>query len=400
MSDRNTAPKLICFATVCEFFGLGWSVTILPMSKPVNPLLISLLTAQVSTLAAITHASVEIAELPSGEAKAVWNRIVPAGTFKARDGRGPFHAGGKAEMEAILARTLKYAGGTELMIDYDHQSFLSAVKGVGGTAKAAGWIKQLEVREDGIWGLIEWTLAAAEAIKASEYRYLSPSFSNDKAGNIHTIFNAGLLNMPAMDLVAVAAGVDTATLTEPDMKTIAKALGLEETASEDAILAAINALTTDRSRIVTTAGLKPEASTDELVTTLAALKTASTLTPDPAKFVPIEQVTALQAEVTTLKAEILGDKADVAVDKAIEDGKLLPALRDWGLNLFKADQSQFTAYIDKAPSLTATQLGSKKVDTTKSDELTAADERVIQLMGVSREDFIKSRKAELEKAAA
>lgn len=363
------------------------------MSKPVNPLRISLLTAQVTTLAASTHASVVLAALPEGESKGAWNKLVPAGTFTARDGRGPFHAGGRSEMEAILARTLKYAGGTELMIDYDHQSFLSAVKGVGGRAPAAGWIKELEVREDGIWGLIEWTLAASEAIKAGEYRYLSPSFSNDKAGNIHTIFNAGLLNMPATDLVAIAAGVDHSTLTEPDMKNIAKALGLEETASEDAILAAINKLTTDRSRVVTTAGLKPEATTDELVTTLSAALAAKT--PDPAKFVPIEQVTALQTEVTNLKAEIVGDKATTAVDKAIEDGKLLPALRDWGLQLFKSDHAQFTAFIDKAPSLTTTQLGSKKTTaSTDADGLTEADERVIQLMGVSREDFIKSRKAE------
>lgn len=371
------------------------------MNQSVNPLLLTLLTAEVATLAAVTHASVEIASLPDGEGKAVWNKLVPAGTFRARDGRGPFHAGGKPEMEAILARTLKYAGDTELMIDYDHQSFLSAVKGVGGTARAAGWIKKLEVREDGIWGLIEWTALAARAIKRNEYRYLSPSFSNDKAGNIHTIFNAGLLNMPAMDLVAVAAGVDLSTSTEPDMKNIAKALGLEETASEDAILAAVNKLNADRSRVVTTAGLKPEATTEELVTTLAALKTASATaaTPDPTKFVPIDQVTALQTEFTTLKADILGGKAEAAVDEAIEKGKLLPALRDWGLQLFKSSQEQFTAFIDKAPSLTTTQLGSKKVDTANSDGLTEADEMAITMMGLDRAEFIKTRKAELGEAA-
>lgn len=391
------AGEAMCFATVCEFLDAGWSVTILLMSKSVNPLLITLLTAQVATPAAITHASVEIASLPAGQDKAVWNKLVPAGTFKARDGRGPFHAGGKSEMEAVLARTKKYAGGTELMIDYDHQSFLSAVKGVGGRAPAAGWIKELEVREDGIWGLIEWTALAARSIKRGEYRYLSPSFSNDKAGNIHTIFNAGLLNMPAMDLVAIAAGADLSTPTEPDMKNLAKALGLPEDADEKTILAAITALSADRSRILTTAGLKPEATIDELVITLAALKT-STAAFDPTKFVPIDQVTALQTEVTSLKAELVGDKATAAVDKAIEDGKLLPALRDWGLNLFKADQTQFTAFVDKAPSLTTTQLGNKKVDPANDDALSEADEKTITMMGLDRAAFIATRKAELAAA--
>lgn len=365
------------------------------MSKPVNPLRLTLLTAQVAAPAAITHASVEIVSLPTGEAKAVWNKLVPAGTFTARDGRGPFHAGGKSEMEAILARTKKYAAGTELMIDYDHQSFLSAVKGVGGTAKAAGWIKELEVREDGIWGLIEWTGLAARSIRRGEYRYLSPSFSNDKAGNIHTIFNAGLLNMPAMDLVAIAAGADLSTPTEPDMKNIAKALGLEDSASEDVILAAVNKLTADRNLVVTTAGLKPEATTDELVTTLAAFKTASAATtPDPTKFVPIEQVTLLQTEVKDLKASITGDKAEAEVAKAIEDGKLTPALKDWGIDLFKADPTKFATFIGNAPVLTTTQLGAKKVDPANDDVLTEADEKTITMLGLDRAKFIETRKAE------
>lgn len=364
------------------------------MSKSVNPLRITLLAAQVTTLAAITHASVVLAALPEGESKGAWNKLVPAGTFTARDGRGPFNAGGKSEMEAILARTLKYAGGTELMIDYDHQSFLSAVKGVGGRAPAAGWIKELEVREDGIWGLIEWTARAAREIKRGEYRYLSPGFSNDKAGNIHTIFNAGLLNMPAMDLVAVAAGADHSNLLETDMKNIAKALGLEEGASEEAILAAINKLNTDRSRVVTTAGLKPEATTDELVTTLSALKTSTAATPDPTKFVPIEQVTLLQTEVKDLKASITGDKAEAEVTKAIEDGKLTPALKDWGISLFKANPDQFATFIGNAPVLTTTQLGAKKPDPANDDGLTDADELAITMMGLDRAEFIKTRKAE------
>lgn len=376
---------------MCEFFDAGWSVTILPMSKPVNPSRITLLTAQVTTTTAVTHASVEIASLPAGEAKAVWNKLVPAGDFTARDGRGPFRAGGKAEMEAILVRTRKYAGSTELMIDYDHQSFLSAVKGVGGRAPAAGWIKELEVREDGIWGLVEWTALAARAIKRGEYRYLSPSFSNDKAGNIHTIFNAGLLNMPAMDLVAIAAGADISNITEPDMKTIATALGLEDTASEDTILAAINTLNLDRTRVVTTAGLKPEATTDELVTTLAAFKTASATTPDPTKFVPIEQVTLLQNEVKELTTE----KAKAEVASAIASGKVAPALEAWAVDLFTMDRAKFDTFIGNAPVVTSTQLGSKKVEGANDDGLTEADERTITMMGLDRAKFIEIRKAEL-----
>lgn len=349
------------------------------MSKPVNPLI-------------ITHAAAELAALPEAGSAGSWNRLVPAGTFKARDGRGPFMAGGKAEMQAIVDRTIKYAGSTDLMIDYDHQSVLSAVKGVGGRAPAAGWVKQLEVREDGIWGLIEWTRPAALAIKRGEYRYLSPTFGNDKAGNIQTLFNAALLNMPAMDLVAVAAGLDPSNPMENDVKNIAKALGLEETASETAILAAINALAAERARVVTTAGVKPDATSDELVTALAAKIGGGK--PDPAQFVPVEQVTALQTALTTLQADIMDGKAATAVDDAIAKGKLLPSLRDWGLTLFKADAGQFSAFVDKAPSLTVTQLGNKRVTAGSEDGLSEADELAITMMGLDRAEFIKTRNAE------
>jgi phage I-like protein len=179
---------------------------------------------------------------------------------------------------------------------------------------------------------------------------------------------------------------------ENDVKNIAKALGLEETASETAILAAIDAQAAERARVVTTAGVKPEATSDELVTALAA-KIGSGQ-PDPAQFVPVEQVTALQTALTTLQAEITDGKAATAVDDAIAKGKLLPSLRDWGLTLFKADAGQFSAFVDKAPSLTVTQLGNKRVAAGSEDGLSEADELAITMMGLDRAEFIKTRNAE------
>ena len=46
---------------------------------------------------------------------------------------------------------------------------------------AAGWFKGLELRENGdeLWGEVEWTPKAAEAIRNKEYRFVSPSFVKD-----------------------------------------------------------------------------------------------------------------------------------------------------------------------------------------------------------------------------
>ncbi len=56
----------------------------------------------------------------------------------------------------------------------------SAVPGVGGTAPAAGWIKRLEARPDGIWAAVAWTEAAQARIRAGEYRYITPSTSTTR----------------------------------------------------------------------------------------------------------------------------------------------------------------------------------------------------------------------------
>lgn len=58
----------------------------------------------------------------------------------------------------------------DIVIDYEHQS-LSKDK-----APAAGWIKELYVKDKKLYAKAEWTKAAKEHIKAKEYRYLSPVF--------------------------------------------------------------------------------------------------------------------------------------------------------------------------------------------------------------------------------
>lgn len=179
-----------------------------------------------------------------------WIKLLPAGTFSTRDGRGPFHAGEKAGMTAILQRTKDYLGGTEMMIDYDHQSVFGAVKGVGGTAKAAGWVKDFEVRDDGIYGRVEWTAAAKSAIEAGEYRYISPTFAPDKkTRQVSLLFSAALLNTPAMDLSAVAAHAEFSLTKGSDMDELLEALGLAEDATLADAVSAIEALIAAQSAI-------------------------------------------------------------------------------------------------------------------------------------------------------
>ena len=95
---------------------------------------------------------------------------------------------------------------TELPVDYDHLSMDPKKPGDG---VAAGWFKDLQLREDGdeLWGLVSWTPKATDAIKNGEYRFVSPSFVKDhthkdgsKIGT--TLLAAAITNHPFLDSMA------------------------------------------------------------------------------------------------------------------------------------------------------------------------------------------------------
>ena len=201
-------------------------------------------------------------ELPA--AAGGWQRILPAGQFSARDGRGPFVLGDRANMEAIVAATSAYHGETDIVVDYDHQALAVMEPKSGKTAKAAGWVKGVEVRDDGIWADIEWTAAAAEAIRNKEYRYLSPVVPHDAKGNVKMILGVSLTNVPAFHIEAFSAAHPfSQTDRTKTMDKILAALGLAKDSGEDAALSALNALLTANTALATALGLGKDGLTQE-----------------------------------------------------------------------------------------------------------------------------------------
>ncbi|MHB2265818.1 phage protease [Aliihoeflea sp. PC F10.4] len=349
-----------------------------------------------TTVAALAASLVPLsADIAAGGA---WVQLCPAGTFRARDGRGPFDAGHAEALQAIVDRTLQIAGTTELVVDYDHQSVFGAKDGVGGTAKAAGWIKELQVRADGIWGRVEWTAAAAEAIRAQEYRYLSPVLIQAKStGKVLAIRMAAITNTPALDIAQVAASaedfsIDDASEQGEPMDKILSALGLAAGSGEDAALSAIQDLHKKASTVALAAGVAETASADEVV---AAFNAKATAKPDPAQYVPLAAVTELQGQVKTLQQALSADKATAAVEKAISDGKLTPGLRAWGMELASNDLQKFEAFTAGAPVLTASQVTPKP--TPKAGEPTPLDggqAEVARALGIDPAEYAKTLTAE------
>ena len=359
-------------------------------------------TAAPSDVAVIASA---IALPVDGGAPAKRFRIVPFGSFSGRDGRGPWLLKDKAHAEKVIAATKAFLNGVDLLVNYDHQSEFSAVPGVGGMAKAAGWVSPdtLEVGNDGIYASAEWTPPAEAALQAREYRYYSPHFRADKAtGELTRIVNVGLTNSPNIEVSALASQEVGASAEGSPMKKIAMllsasaltALGLKADSEDEVAINAIDKLVEGANgdaailaSVRTRFRLADDAGEEAVLNAITAAATPGE--PDPAKFVPIDAMKDVQAKLGALQ----DDKVLACVDAAIEEGKLTPAQKDWAVKLGKQDISELNSFLATAPTFKGGKVIEGNPETRKT-ALTEEEAAICSMMGVKPEDYLKARAAE------
>lgn len=105
------------------------------------------------------------------------------------------------DAEAATAAVEAFAAhGTDVPIDFEHQTLGGAYAAPDGRAPAAGWIKRLHVEPGvGLLADIEWTGEARELLAGKQYRYLSPVAVVRKADRkLAAIHSAALTNKPAI----------------------------------------------------------------------------------------------------------------------------------------------------------------------------------------------------------
>ncbi len=319
-------------------------------------------------------------------------QLLRLGDNPARDGKRIFKLVDQAHAEQVLAASRALLGATDMVIDYDHQSVFGARDGVGGQAKAAGWIKTLSVGDAGIMAEVEWTPAAARALTDQEYRYISPYFGHDASGRVTRIFNAALTNRPELELQAVASaafGMDDETGETDLMKQIATALGLAADASPDDMMAALAALMsttasakTERAAICTALGLGGSAGLDEIRTAAAARA------PDLTQFVPRAEFDKIKSEVDAIAEQ----RITASVDAAIAGGKIAPASRDWALGYARKDATGFATFTGSAPVIVAQGPEERTAAAIAAGVLTPEEKAVCMMMRMDEAAFIKSRK--------
>ena len=327
--------------------------------------------------------------------KAKYGRIqlLPYGKFRATDGRPTdVEAWYVTDTNGADVVALANSQKNPLPIDYEHQILHSQQN--GKEAPSAGWMEYLYFNPQGIFADVRWTDKAAEYIKNGEYRYISAVFAYDTNGYVRKIFHAALTNNPAldgMDEVMVAASVQLLNQQKekPEMdKKLVEALcalfALKADASEAEITEKVTALSAAKGDSQV-AVLDVYAKLAEKEQSVAAL-TAQVGKPDPAKFVPVEQVVALQADFNALKTSVEADKKEALITAALSQGKLAPALKDWAQSL---PVEALSAYLEKAPAMAA--LSGEPQAKADPDQnvvaLSAEQQATAKMLGISEAEY-------------
>ncbi len=305
-----------------------------------------------------------------------WIQLIPAGSFHGRDGRGPYVL---CDPEAVISATNALLMRAGIPIDYDHATDFGAPQ--GSPAPAAGWLTEFAIRNGAIWGRVEWTERAAGAIRAHEYRYISPVFQySPNDGTITRLLRAGLTNNPNLYLTAISAAGDEESNMDEFLKQLREMLGLSADASTDEILKRLSATVTVAASI----------NSDP-----AAAHRAGNF--DPARYVAVAEFQQALTELNALKMERTREKAEHAVEEAIRSGKLAPAHREWAIAYCAADPKGFDTFAARQPVVLAGELklvGDPRMALSRSHAgsmLSGTEVAICGLLGVLPNDFLQRK---------
>jgi phage I-like protein len=280
----------------------------------------------------------------------------------------------------------------DLLIDYEHKSFLS-----NDPSPAAGWIDGMYSKmRDGKKVLVlkvrSWTEKAKEFLHNKEYRYFSPVWAQDvldkETGQKEKmIFNGGALtNEPFFDGLLPIVSHHKTNHEESTMKSVIARLiaifNLAQDATEDVILAKLNdyhqLAQSQLSEVQTGLGLAKEFTIDQLKASVTVAKGATAMRSDMITALGLasnatnEEIKAkvltlttnatdlqkLSGEMATLKAGMFDGKFNEVIAKGISTGRItsaqksderwMAAQKAWAQTDFPSFESYFTT---KAPQI-------------------------------------------------
>jgi phage I-like protein len=320
--------------------------------------------------------------------------VLPIGHVVSSKGEFDVDEESFREMKAQIAQR-----GVDLVVDYEHQT----LKGV--QAPAAGWVKELILRDGSIAARVEWTPTATKYLENKEYRYLSPVItvrkSDGKATGLHSL---ALTNTPAIEGMAPIVNSfnynEGGQITMELIKKIAQLLGLGEDATEEQVMAALGKVLEEAKSLKEASGKGAAAeNNDKIIANKAVCELLDLTAGAPADEVAakimelkggkINGVNIIE-ELKTLKRQNAERVAEDTVMKALKSGKIASAQRDWAKSYALSDPNGFESFVEKAPQVVP--LGEIEFEDEKALKHDKPDEAtlfVCKQLGITEEDVKK-----------
>lgn len=283
---------------------------------------------------------------------------------------------------------------TEMVVDWEHMSTADPPQ----RSPAAGWVKSLNAKGDGLFALVEWTEEAAEEIRKKEYRFISPEFVLDYKdketgkGIGPTLLSVALTNRPFLE------GMEPVVLSES-----LGAMVFSEEATLDKIedAAARRAGAEDYSESQRKEeDIKMEKQLREILELGEGGDVPEAVIALKAK---AEESTKLQAKIDELQGTIQAAEkksteveADKAVEDALQQGKIIPKMKEWAKAYILRDPEGFKAFVEMTmkagPDLTI----KGEEGESESIQLTETEIKVGEKLGVSKEQLIEDKRSQTE----
>lgn len=337
------------------------------------------------TLLMIVNSDIDIKEVPK-EIK-----ILPLGLVKSQ--KGDF----TVDKESFDSIERQFKGRKlDIVVDYEHQTLHDV------QAPAAGWIKELSLKQDGIHAIVEWTSKAKDYLSNKEYRYLSPVVMVRKGDNKAVLLHSvALTNTPAIDgMKAIINSMkdikDIKNIegvgSMDELKQVAEALGLDDTANIEDIIKAIGDLKTSNEDLGVSANKfkmeKLQEQGNELVE--MALKTG--------------QIEETQREWALNRCidDIEGFKVFVQsgykkecnnlIEKAFKGGKIVPYQKEWALEYALKDYDGFKTFVEQSPPVILFSEILKDDKFSKGNNPNMGDRKIRAMFKLSDDDIRKYNK--------
>ena len=307
----------------------------------------------------------------------------------------------------------------DIVVDYEHQTLKDV------QAPAAGWIKELTLKKDGIFADVEWTPKAQEYLKNKEYRYLSPVVMVRKSDSKALILNSvALTNLPAINgMEAIVNSIkdnnipqdpnnEDLNINVSDLKEISKALEIKEDSTKEDIIKAIDELkkqtknnnsndkntdelaleNSDDSEIVANKlekfyKMKESDDIVQMALTLEIIK-------EDQKEWAFEQCVHNDSSFVDFIKGLFKEKTNELVMKALKDGKIAPYQRAWAENYVMKDYEGFKTFVSNA--MRVVPLGAIKYLKDDTNIMSGAEDEQVtnisKMLNVSEEDLKKYNK--------